>query len=419
VPTLTFTARNIPRLGPIGTARGEYYDESLPGFGLRVTPGGIKSWTLRYHHDGRLHRMTLGRYPNISLADARESARKHLRRAGLGQHPAGEKLDARERQVDTIAALITAYEALASRRKGWPEERRILNAEILPVWRNRLVSGISRRDVRALVDDKALTAPVMANRLLAEISRLFNFALDREWISANPAHRMRKPTTERSRDRVLSSNELNELWTALHQTEATDGEGKRLPRLSPTLNAALRMMLLTAQRSGEVCGMRWQDIDLDSGWWTLPGAATKNGSDHRVPLTDAVVESLAARLQTATPETAYVFSTRRGTSVAVGAKKAASELSRGLSFAFRAHDLRRTAASGMAESGIPREHIAHVLNHRSVTRSTVTAIYDRFNYAPQKRHAVETWARRLALAVADDSQPSAPVVSITTHRRLQ
>src|SRR5207249_550140 len=102
-------------------------------------------------------------------------------------------------------------------------------------------------------------------RMLSRISRLFSFAVERDWIDANPAFRIRKPGEEKSRDRVLSRNELRELWTAVHQTEANDGEGKPLPRLSKTLNDAFIVMLLTAQRSGEVCRMRWQDVDMDRG----------------------------------------------------------------------------------------------------------------------------------------------------------
>ena len=392
MPIKNFTARNVGRLQPGSAGRGEYWDASLPGFGLRVTRNGARTWTIRYRHHGRLHRLTLGQYPKLSLADAREMGRRELRRAGLGEHPAGKKLEARERHADTVAALIEEYEKQASKKRGWSEERRILHAEVLPVWRNRLVREITRRDVRELVDAKAATAPVMANRLLSRISRLCNFALDREWIEASPAHRMTPPSAEQSRNRVLSGAELRELWTALHETSASR-DGRPLVRLSSTLNEAFVTMLLTAQRSGEVCRMRWSDVELETGWWTLPGTATKNGSDRpgaadecrrRSPWRSAASGEGGCRLRVLDAP---------GTSVAARAKKAASRLSTGLSFSFRAHDLRRTAASGMAEAGVPREHIAHVLNHRSVTHASITAIYDRYSYDREKRLAVETWAR--------------------------
>jgi integrase len=144
---------------------------------------------------------------------------------------------------------------------------------------------------------------------------------------------------------------------------------------------------------GEVCRMRWEHVDLDRGWWTIPAVDSKNDDPHRVPLTPSVVTAIKARKND--QEDRYVFSTHGHAPVADRAKKAAAILSRGLTFTFRAHDLRRTAASYMAEAGVDRMHIAHVLNHRSVTRSTVTAIYDRYHYDKEKRAALETWAREL------------------------
>jgi integrase len=169
---------------------------------------------------------------------------------------------------------------------------------------------------------------------------------------------------------------------------------KSLPRLSQTLNDAFIVMLLTAQRCGEVCRLQWREVDLATGWWTIPGDVSKNHDPHRVPLTAPVLEVLQRRRFGA--DDRYVFSNHRHTCVSARAKKAASTLSKGLSFEFRAHDLRRTAASFMGEAGIDRFHIAHVLNHRSVTHSTVTAIYDRYRYDKEKRAALEKWAEVLA-----------------------
>lgn len=407
VPTLNLTPRAVAAIK--AGDRADHCDVVVPGLSLRVSARGVKTWSVLYRFNGRNRRLTLGRFPEVSVASARERAREVRAEAALGTDPAGEKQAERERFANTVSALVTEYERIASRRRAWTEERRILHAEILPAWRNRLVADITRRDVRQLVERKAESAPVMANRLLAEISRLFNFALDREWIDANPAHRMTPPTQEQSRDRVLSANELRELWTALGETHAVNEKGEALNRLSPVLNLAFRTMLLTAQRSGEVCRMRWADVDLETAWWTLPGSATKNGADHRVPLTDVALEIIASQLQHAKADAVFVFSTQtsapharpervptdRRTNIADRAKKAASHLSKGLSFSFRAHDLRRTVASGMAEAGISRDHIAQVLNHRSVTRASVTAIYDRYNYDREKRAALEAWARHL------------------------
>jgi integrase len=142
--------------------------------------------------------------------------------------------------------------------------------------------------------------------------------------------------------------------------------------------------------------MRGADVDLGSGWWTIPAPVAKNARAHRVPLTKPVLDILERRRELAGENAKIVFENRRGGgSIAHRGKKAASVLCRGLSFTFRAHDLRRTASTGMAEAGVPREHIAKVLNHIE-GGPAATRVYDRYAYDKEKRDALERWARRLA-----------------------
>ena len=146
------------------------------------------------------------------------------------------------------------YELYRSRKekvlRSWSEVRRIMEREVLPVWRHHRVVDIRCRDIRELVDQKARTSPIQANRVLQRISAMFTFAVDQDWIESNPAWRIKKPGQERSRDRVLTRDELRELWVALHQTEATGAEGRPIPRLSQTMNDMLLVMLLTGARRG-------------------------------------------------------------------------------------------------------------------------------------------------------------------------
>jgi integrase len=223
-----------------------------------------------------------------------------------------------------------------------------------------------------------------------------------------------------SRDRVLTRDELRELWAALGETEAKNTDDKPIPRLSQMLNDAFIMMLLTAQRCGEVCQMQWSDVDLTTGWWAIPGEVTKNHDPHRVPLTSMVLEILERRASAKNADDRYVFSNHRHTCVADCAKKAAAILCKGgVSLHFRAHDLRRTAASYMGEAGVDRFDIAHVLNHRSVTHSTVTAVYDRYRYDKEKRAALEKWAAVLTQIVdiqpAPTAAPARPVARANVY----
>jgi integrase len=138
--------------------------------------------------------------------------------------------------------------------------------------------------------------------------------------------------------------------------------------------------------------MQWRDVDLSTGWWLIRAEDAKNSDAHRVALTALALEIITRRRGSAGAGDQYVFSNHAGSCVADRAKKAASELCRGLSFQFRAHDIRRTVASYMGEAGLDRFHIALVLNHRSVTHNSVTAIYDRYRYDREKRLALETWS---------------------------
>lgn len=284
MPLLTLTGRNVPTLSAIGGRRTEYFDADLAGLSLRVTADGVKTWTLSYRHKGRKRRLTLGRFPDLSLADARKQAIKERGRVASGTDPGAEKVAGRAKHDETVAVLFDLYRVKAEKKRSWPEERRIFENEVLPVWRHKLVSELTRRDVRELVERKAKTAPVMANRILSRISRILNFAVEQDWIDANPALRVLRPGEETSRDRLLSREELPVLWRALHETGSVSADGKRTPRLSAVLNDAFLTMLLTAQRCGEVCRMRWDGAaprgsrDREDGSITRSSRANLNTS---------------------------------------------------------------------------------------------------------------------------------------------
>jgi integrase len=173
----------------------------------------------------------------------------------------------------------------------------------------------------------------------------------------------------------------------------------------------LKVRLLTAQRGGEVARMRWRDLDLATAWWTIPGEHTKNGEPHRVPLTVdvlALIEAHTPEPETPADERAeYVFVGPAGVAVLDRAKKAPATIARLLGFDFRGHDLRRTAATKMAEAGVPREHIARVLNHVE-GGPRATKVYDRYSYDGEERIALETWARVLKDVVR--GKPASAVV---------
>ena len=383
MPRVTLSDRFVKTLKATG-CRTDYYDATAPGLVLRVAESGRKSWCVVYRVSRRKRRMTLGTYPAVTLAAARKKAREARALVQLDTtDPAAERKDLR--QGETVADICAEYlERHAKRHKrSWKEDERIINAEVLPRWRHRLIKQLTRSDVRDAVEEIAERAPIMANRALALVRKMLNFAVEREWLDANPATLLKKPGVEKSRDRVLTEDEIRATWGALDE------------ELAPTMAAAFKVRLLTGQRGGEVLGMQWTHVDFEAGWWEIPGTLTKNGEAHRVPLVAATLAILHEQRARVSNDVPWVFANELGTgSVHHRAKKVAAQLSRALDFTFRGHDLRRTCATGMAEAGVPVDSIAKVLNH--VDRGArATRVYDRYSYDSEKRAALDAWARRL------------------------
>ncbi|MGH9410702.1 MAG: tyrosine-type recombinase/integrase, partial [Vicinamibacterales bacterium] len=322
----------------------------------------------------------------VTLAKARDLARAALRASTVGRDPGAEQQQARVRTFGALTALYLEQHA-KRKKKSWRADARIIRQELV-AWRDRPVAGLRRADVRdrleSIVDRGA---PVLANRVLALVRKILNFALDREWIEANVATKMARPTAEQSRSRVLTEDELRTVWAWLERPAPEDADGTHWT----LAQAALKVRLVTAQRGGEVINMRWEDIDEGTAWWTIPAGHSKNKLAHRVPLTPmalAIIRSLRGA------DATHVFAGIRGARHRRGVLD-------GLPIAdVRPHDFRRTAASLLAAGGIPRLTISKVLNH---VETGVTAIYDRHSYDAEKRVALEAWARRLRAIVSEQS----------------
>lgn len=408
-------------------------DGELRGLIVTVLPSGRKQFSVRYRFQGKQRRLMLGEYPGLTLAEARKRARRAQTVIDDGRDPAGERQAAKAIREDTVSALAADYLVKHSRKfkRSAAEDERILNIEIVPKWGDRSVRDLTRRDVRAVVEHIAERAPIMANRVLAVVRKMLNFAVDHDWIDANPAARVQKPAPERSRDRVLNDDEIRRVWRLLSRPPSTTDRpapGRKRRRgpdedplcpISAWLAATLKMRLLTAQRGGEVARMRWRDLQLPKddhapkiGWWTIPAEHAKNGEPHRVPLTADAIALIRDQERNERDERGeYVFSGKGGVIALDRAKKAPAAISRALGIDFRGHDLRRTAATNMAAAGIAREHIARVLNHVE-GGPRATKVYDRYAYDKEKRVALEAWERRLRAILEDATREN--VVAFTT-----
>jgi integrase len=300
------------------------------------------------------------------------------------------------RKAATFARVAREYldRHAKPKKRSWREDERILIANVLPRWRARRARDITARDVRRLLDaivDRG--APIQANRTFALVRRIFNWAAapDRALVpqSHNPCRGLERPAFERQRERVLSAAELRAVWKALDAENAATA-------------ALFKLYLLTAQRDGELRTMAWADLDLDAGWWTIPGERSKNKRGHRVPLSPPAVDLLRELADWCTGTSPWVFPTPRRSASGYRERvyKAVARIRRASGVTdFTPHDLRRTAASQMTSMGIPRLTVSKLLNH---AERGVTAVYDRYGYDREKQEAVDAWARRLEKIIRND-----------------
>ena len=375
---LKMTVRSVEAIRAPASGQVDYWDADNPGFGLRVSAGGRKAWIAMYRLGNIKRRLTLGSYPALSLAEAREKAgRAHHAVQYHGTDPAIAKKEARE--AESLADLARDYiEHYAKRRKrSWRKDLLILEKDVLPRFGKRKARDITRRDIISLLDDiVARGAPIQANRTLEIVRKLFNWSVGRDVLGANPCYRISKPSRENRSDRVLSEEEIRAVWTAL-ECEV------------PLTAAAFKLRFLTAQRGAEVLTMRWDQIS--NGWWSIPAEVAKNGMAHRVPLSPQCL-ALLDEIRPLGKGSEWVFPGPRGDGHRVAIHKAHNRIRHRAGVAFVPHDLRRTAASVMTSMGISRLVVSKILNH---AEPGVTAVYDRHSYDFEKRAALDAWSKRL------------------------
>jgi integrase len=412
MPTQKLTDIFVERVKPPPRGRIEYFDASFPGLALRVTANGGKSWCAFYRFGGRLRRFTIGSYPAIKPARARREAQKALERVRDGIDPAEEKRARREMRTpdfDTFGAVVDDYlerHVRANNRPStWAEAKRDLERNIPARWRARPIASITRREVIDLIDGFVERGvPIQANRTLARLRAMFNWAIGKDRLAVSPAARIKLPTQERARDRVLSDDELRWLW------KATDEIGWPFGPLT-------KLLLLTAQRRHEVAGMAWAEVDLGKATWTIPRHRAKNDRAHEVQLSKAAV----AVLQGLPRFGEFVFTTTLDTPVS-GFSRAKRRIELAMLRAkeeelgdrdeishWTLHDLRRTATTGMARLKIPPHIVDRILNHTSGTIRGVAAVYNRFEYVEERRQALEAWG----LSVEREVLPSTNVIAFS------
>lgn len=383
------TSKVVEFLNAPGPKRMDVWDTVLQGFGMRVSPTGRKAWFVMVRPDGRPKRVTIGTYPAISLADAREQAGKIIHDVQLGVF---EKPAETPTLGETVPLFIQLY--AKPKNRGWKETERLLGD--FQTLFNRPIDAIKRSDVVRVLDVMVASGrPYSANRALSNLKKLMNWSLDRGMLEVNPIAGLKPPVKERARDRVLADRELSALLAAANAEAYPFGY-------------LFTLLILTGQRRGEVTGMRWSEIDFEGRVWTIPAARSKNGQAHDVPLSEPVIEILQSAPRFLGSD--YVLTTTGDTPIS-GFGRAKDRLDEAMGATdWRTHDLRRTTASGMARLGIPPHVVEKVLNHRTGIISGVAAVYNRYGYDCEKRDALEQWAAFVGqLGPKSDGASTCPV----------
>jgi integrase len=408
--------------------RLELWDSLLPGFGLRITDKDARSWFVMYRtgEDRKQRRLKIGDGRIMRLGEAREAARDALRKVAHGTDPAQDKPVA----AGTVRAVATDYLARYvkkhTRASTFKETKRTFEVDVLPVWGARPIGSITRRDAGELLDTiVARGAEVQANRTLGRLKTFFHWVVDEEVIATSPVARMKPLTREISRDRVLSDEEIVWFWSACDE-------------IGWPFGPLFQLLLLTAQRRDEVGTIEFNELDFERRQWTIPRDKAKNDRAHEVALSERAL-AIIAELKDQRGKIAesndcpFVFSTngkpvsgfsgakmRLDAAMERLARKArglpkddAAHLKDGKSRLipeFILHDLRRSAASGMARLNVAPHVVDKVLNHASGTIGGVARIYNRFEYVDERRVALEAWGRYIDGLISPTKNNVVPLV---------
>lgn len=363
----------LPKSGQV-----DHFDSSLPGLALRVSSSGRKTWVYFYRHAGKLRRMSFDVFPAMSVAAAHQKWLEARDLVQAGRDPG------RVSQVGATDFDGVAEEWLRRDQEGNRSAKvvaRMLQREVLPKWGHRQISDISRRDARDLIDaivDRG--HPTMARNFHTSLHRLFKWAKGRDIIDANPFADMEKPGGAVRRDRVLTDEELVKVWRASDQLGA--------------YGPAIKLLILTGARREEIAKLRRNEID--GNFITLSGERTKNGEPHIIPLSTAALSVLGDIQQ----GDGFVFAA--GLPDWSHSKKKLDKLAE--IQAWHIHDLRRTAATGLQRLGIALQVTEAVLGHTGGSRAGIIGVYQRHDYAAEKRAALEAWGAHV-MALVEGREP--------------
>ncbi len=384
--------------------RLDFRDALMPGLVLRISASGTKTFCLHKRINGKMRRLTIGRFPVLSLAEARERVRQVLYEIETGRFEdrTGVEVETKPTLGDVIPDYIEKHAKVHNR--DWKRKHALLAK--FDTLHGKRIDEIKRADAVKACDLIRKSAPTSANRALAHLKHLMGWCVERGMIDANPIAGMKPPSKEKSRERVLTDDELGALWATC------DAEGY-------PFGDCMKLLILSGQRRAEVAEMRWSEVDLEKRLWTLPSTRAKNGRQHTVPITDAMLDVLRKVPRFLGSD--YVFTTT-GKSPVSGFGRLKNRLEKALpegTEPWIIHDLRRTMSTNVAMLGVPQPVTEALLNHKTGVVSGVAAIYNVYSYADEKREALDRWNQHLGSMLAKREEASCQGTTTKTrpHKR--
>ena len=394
--------------------RIEYYDDTATGLILRVTKTGYKSFAFRYWYDGQSKQITIGKYGDLSLSDARKFVKGDLKNGikgykqilAEGKDPLKMRQNERETTSEmTFKELSDVYDGIhlpTLRESSQDYHTWAMDSKVLPKLGKNPLNEITKSDIVRLLDGIAIAggAEATANKVRSRLHHMFEFAKSRSYVESNPVSdtKLYEGGNNES-ERYYSADEIKEIWQTIEE-------------LNEPVRSYLKIILLTGQRRTETHMMQWKDIqqvkDTDfEGWvWTIPKQYAKSNRDHIVPLSAIALDILnGLKNDTDNP---FVFSSVLNNDIPIGLKtikravktiKDDSKVSD-----YRLHDTRRTVATWLAKLGTPAEVVSKVLNHKTGGGgSLVTRIYNRYEYRKERQIALNKWANEVQKIVTGKS----------------
>lgn len=374
MPKLHLTDLAVKKLKAPEKGQVTYWCTRWPGFGVRVSQGGAKTFVMM--HGERRKRESIGRYPMLSLAEARDEAKRVFARTSLEY---GNRLPSTITFGEALHQFIERHCKVNNRASTAKETERLLRKHFEPSLGQRRLVEIENEQVMRLVDCQ-LARPSAANHAFTAARTFFRWCVRRRYIKFSPIEGMQLPARTASRERVLSDDELRQVW-------------RTAGKVGPHFGTIVQLLILTGQRRMEIGSLRWDFVDLVSSTITLPGALTKNHREHTFP----IGETTTSLLHKLPRKTGWVFP-------AVGSEdnpfsgwsKCKTNFDKLCDIHhWTLHDLRRTMATNMAGLGVAPHVVERLLNHASGTISGVAAIYNRFGYQAEMREAALLWENRL------------------------